>query len=142
MGRAFVVNAGWPAGQNDAVRLELCDLGCGNIEPYDFRINLKLANTTRNHLRVLRAEIENQDPRMRRGFHFGGYSGGVCDAADAPVGLLVASFSGARPYPVIPRLSWLVTSSGVLCSSGSAHPPEISAMTNAHKIDKGFIRSF
>ena len=74
MRRILIVNAGRSAGENDSVRLHFFDVGGRNIEANDFRIDLAFPHTAGDHLRVLRAKIENENFRMggRDGFHGGG----------------------------------------------------------------------
>jgi len=61
MWRAFVVNAGRPAGENDSVRFQFRDFRRRNIKADDFGINLQLTDAARDDLRVLRAEIEDEN---------------------------------------------------------------------------------
>ena len=55
------INTGRPAGQNDAAGLELGDFRGGRVIAQDCGIDVALADAPRNDLRVLRAEIENDD---------------------------------------------------------------------------------
>ena len=59
--RAFVVNAGRTAGENDSVRVQFCNFGRGKIERNNFGVNLQLPHPASDHLGVLRAEIENKN---------------------------------------------------------------------------------
>ena len=67
--RALVVNAGRPAGEDDAVRLQRRDFLRRDVEANDLRIDLALANPPRDDLGVLRTEIEDENLGMggRRG---------------------------------------------------------------------------
>src|SRR5207245_10751741 len=58
---AFVVNARGPAGKDDPLRF--CCGGFSNrrVEANNFRINLTLTDSPRYDLRVLRAEIEDEN---------------------------------------------------------------------------------
>ena len=51
----------WPARQDDPAGLERADLGLARIPGKDLAINADLAHATCDQLRVLRAEVENQD---------------------------------------------------------------------------------
>ena len=64
--RPLVVNAGWPSGKHDSLGAHRRDFFRRNIEANDFRIDLALANAPRDYLSVLRAEIENENPGVRR----------------------------------------------------------------------------
>ena len=61
MWRSFVVNARRTAGEDEAVRAELCDFSRRRVEANNLRIDLALADASRDHLRVLRAEIEDEN---------------------------------------------------------------------------------
>lgn len=62
MRRLFSINAGGAAAEDQALRMHRRDFFRGRIEGDDLRINLALAHATRDDLRVLRAEVENDDP--------------------------------------------------------------------------------
>src|SRR5207249_7748613 len=55
---ALAVHTGRPATQDDAGRV---DFRCGRIVPENLRKHLALADASRDDLRVLRAEIEDDD---------------------------------------------------------------------------------
>ena len=59
--RAFVIHTGWPAGKNQAIRFQRGDFGGGRIEANNFRIHLAFPHAAGYHLRVLRAEIEDEN---------------------------------------------------------------------------------
>ena len=59
--RAFLVNAGWTAGENDSVRRKIDNFRCGNVEGNNLGVDLQFANAARDHLGVLRAEVEDED---------------------------------------------------------------------------------
>jgi hypothetical protein len=61
MWRVFVVNTRGTTGENESVRFQLGDFSCGCVEANNLRINLQFANSPRDHLCVLRTEIENED---------------------------------------------------------------------------------
>jgi len=58
---AFVINAGWPSGKNDPVRLQRSDFAGWRVEANNFRIHLTLADSPGDDLRVLRPEIEDEN---------------------------------------------------------------------------------
>ena len=60
-GRFFIVHARWPTRQHDAFRPvgEHRGKGCGTGQ--NLRIDLRLANATRNQLRILGPVIENKN---------------------------------------------------------------------------------
>src|SRR6202171_820287 len=73
MRRTFVVNAGRSAGENDSVYFRLRNFRGRNVESSNLGINLQLAHTAGDDLRVLRAEIEDENFRMGgRRHHFKG----------------------------------------------------------------------
>ena len=55
------VNARWPARQNDPLGLHSCQCGRWSVVAQDDRVDVALADTTRDHLSVLGSEIENDD---------------------------------------------------------------------------------
>ena len=55
------IHAGWAAGQDDAPGFQRGDFLRGCVEAQDLRIHVALANAARNDLRVLRAEIKNDN---------------------------------------------------------------------------------
>ncbi len=57
-----VVNGFRTAGQDDGLGSEAFDVGGRRIAGVDFGIDAELAHAARDQLRVLGAEIENQDP--------------------------------------------------------------------------------
>jgi hypothetical protein len=59
--RVVVVGAGRTSGEDDAARLERADLLDCEIERVNFAIHVGLPHTPRDELRVLAAEIKNQD---------------------------------------------------------------------------------
>ena len=61
--RALVVNARRAARKNDALGRELLDFRRRDIAAHDLGINLTLADAPGDDLRVLRAEIEDEDAR-------------------------------------------------------------------------------
>ena len=67
--RALVVNAGRPAGKDDALRLQRRDFLRRDVEANDLGIDLAFANPARDDLGVLRTEIEDENLGMggRRG---------------------------------------------------------------------------
>ena len=72
MRRAFIVNAGWPARKNQPFGLHRRDFSGRCVEANDLRIDLTLAYSPRYDLRVLRAEIEDENFRVLgpfRGLH-------------------------------------------------------------------------
>ncbi len=75
--RAFFVNARRTAGENDPLRRQLFDFLRRDIVPNDLGIDLALAHPPGDDLRVLRAEIENENSRMRRRLHGMGGVGGL-----------------------------------------------------------------
>src|SRR4051812_30590063 len=139
MRRAFIVNAGRAAGENDPFRLEGGHFVRGDIELNDFRVNLRLSNSARDNLRVLRTEIENEDLRMRRR---GALRHGCVSLM---VGSLERSIGPSVPLPVKPRWNLAGTSSTMGFSSGSAQPaikiaaPKKKAMEKAFKRE-GYLR--
>ena len=62
--RAFVVNTGRPAGKDQAIGLHCRDFGGRCVEPNNLRIHLAFPDPSRNDLRVLRAEIEDENSGM------------------------------------------------------------------------------
>ncbi len=67
--RVAVGDAVRSARQDDALRRERVDEGIVDVERMDLAIDVQLAQPARDQLRVLRAEIENQDLRMGRSGH-------------------------------------------------------------------------
>src|SRR5687767_4186326 len=63
------INAGRPSAENDSLRPARSDFVGRNIESDNLRINLTFAHPARDHLRVLRPEVENQDLRLRSARH-------------------------------------------------------------------------
>src|SRR5579859_5305683 len=57
----LAVHAGGTATKNHTTGLERGELRGGRIESQNLREHLALANSPRNHLRILRTEIENDD---------------------------------------------------------------------------------
>src|SRR5690606_16175594 len=51
----------WPAGEDDAKRVECADIGFAHVERINFAVHADFAHTACNQLRVLRSEIEDQD---------------------------------------------------------------------------------
>jgi hypothetical protein len=60
--RRLLVGGHVAAGQDDALRRELAHEGVGDVVGVDLAIHLRLAHAARDQLRVLRPEIEDQDP--------------------------------------------------------------------------------
>src|SRR5688572_12498183 len=54
------IDAGGSPAENKALGTARLDFVGGNVESDDLRINLTLAHAARDHLRVLRPEVENQ----------------------------------------------------------------------------------
>ena len=50
------------AGKDDALRLEFADRGIRDIPGMHLAVHAELAHAARDQLRVLRAEVEDQDP--------------------------------------------------------------------------------
>src|SRR5688572_3495049 len=61
LGRASVGDALRPAGKNDAGRLARAQDVERGVEWDDFRVDVQLTETTSDELRVLRAEVQNED---------------------------------------------------------------------------------
>src|SRR6185437_14933449 len=59
--RISLVETGWAAGKDDAARPHRTNLLEREIERMNLAINLRLADTAGDQLRVLAAEVENQD---------------------------------------------------------------------------------
>src|SRR5438105_4521070 len=66
MGRAIIVNTGWPARKNDPLRFQRSNFVSWQVKPNDFGINLTLANPPGDYLSILRTEIEDEDFTMGR----------------------------------------------------------------------------
>ena len=49
------------AGENDAARAESADFGVADVPGMDLAVDAAFAHAPRDQLRVLRAEVENQD---------------------------------------------------------------------------------
>ncbi len=58
-----------PAREHDALRRERAHEVVADVERMDLAVDVRLAQAARDELRVLRAEIEDQDPGMGRGGH-------------------------------------------------------------------------
>ena len=64
-GRVLIINRIWPAGKHDAARVQAVHFRKRRERGFDFGINAQLAQTPRDELRVLRAEVENENEVVR-----------------------------------------------------------------------------
>ena len=62
LGRAFLVDAGWSARQDDPLGGERTDPVRRDVVPDDLAIDLLLTHPAGDELGVLRTEIEHEDP--------------------------------------------------------------------------------
>src|SRR5262245_38388450 len=62
---SLVVHAGRSAGENDAARGELGDTGRRQVMPHDLAEDVEIAHAPGDELRVLPAEVEDQDALFR-----------------------------------------------------------------------------
>src|SRR5438105_15440327 len=65
-------DAVWSAGKHDAARREGAYEIIAHIVGMDLAVDVQLAKTAGDQLRVLRTEVEDQYPAMRRGCHGSG----------------------------------------------------------------------
>src|SRR6185369_1404156 len=68
--RSRVEHALRAAGKHDALRIERADELVADVERVDLAVDVRLAQPPGDQLGVLRAEIENEDLRMRRSDHW------------------------------------------------------------------------
>ena len=60
-GASLFVDGGRPSGKDDAARRELADEPVGDVVGMELAVDVLLADPARDQLRVLRAEVEDQD---------------------------------------------------------------------------------
>jgi len=77
-GRTFLVHRFRAAGEDHRLRLHLFESGFRLLERHDFGIDALLAHPTRDQLRDLAAEIDDQNLVMRRGHRGGLLAGLLC----------------------------------------------------------------
>ena len=61
LGRGVVVHGGGPPGEHDAARGEAADEFLVDVEGMQLAVDLRLPDAARDQLRVLRAEVEDED---------------------------------------------------------------------------------